>query len=159
MANSLKLKMVCSTCGSDKVLADAFAHWNVEEQQWELQNTFDKGSYCEGACDGPCRIDEVEIPVLPAEPKKLTFTAWINTYKPVANTNCDRDLFDGYMFETYGKDLLQVTRVRDKEPDKVWTLIDTDGDLSICPGYSHINRTGYFITQNPFYSHEVEVPL
>jgi hypothetical protein len=56
-------RMVCSTCGSERVLADAFARWNYENQEWELQNTFDKGSYCEGECDGECRIEEIEVEI------------------------------------------------------------------------------------------------
>jgi hypothetical protein len=55
------LLMVCGTCGSTKVLADAFAEWNVSNQQWELQNTFDKGAYCEGKCDGETRIEEIDL--------------------------------------------------------------------------------------------------
>jgi hypothetical protein len=55
-----KLRMVCATCGSDQVLADAFAKWDVESQQWYLHATYDKGSVCESdVCDGaPRRIDE-----------------------------------------------------------------------------------------------------
>ena len=90
---------------------------------------------------------------------KMTFEQWAETYKPVANQDCDRELFDGFLFETYGKDLLQVTRVRDTQPDKVWTLLDSDGHASINPGYSHINRIGYFITENPFYSFDLEIPV
>lgn len=51
--------MTCRTCGSQSVLADAFAEWNYEEQRWELQNTFEKGAFCED-CDGETRIDCVE---------------------------------------------------------------------------------------------------
>jgi hypothetical protein len=55
-----RVKMVCEICGSDDVLADAYAEWNVETQEWELQNTFDKGSWC-NACDGECRIIDEAI--------------------------------------------------------------------------------------------------
>jgi hypothetical protein len=41
---------VCTRCGSRDVLADAFAEWNDEKQRWGLQNTFDKGSWCQ-ECD------------------------------------------------------------------------------------------------------------
>lgn len=50
-----KEKPVCRKCGSDDVLADAYAAWNVERQEWQLQTTFDKGSVC-NACSGECRI-------------------------------------------------------------------------------------------------------
>ena len=61
-----KVKMVCSTCGSDDVRADAYASWNVDTQEWELSSTFDKGSYCL-TCSGECRIDEKIIEEKPAE--------------------------------------------------------------------------------------------
>jgi hypothetical protein len=54
---SKKIKMVCAECGSDDVLADAYAEWNVAAQKWELQNTFDKGAYC-NACEAETRLDE-----------------------------------------------------------------------------------------------------
>lgn len=55
-----RVKMVCRECGSEDVLADAYAEWNVELQQWEVQNVFDKGSFCQ-QCDGECRIDGEQI--------------------------------------------------------------------------------------------------
>lgn len=51
--------MVCATCGSENVQADAFASWNFETQSWEIAQTFDKGSYCDD-CDGECHIDEID---------------------------------------------------------------------------------------------------
>ena len=44
-------KLVCEHCGSDNILADAYASWNVEKQEWELSTTFD-AKYCqEETCD------------------------------------------------------------------------------------------------------------
>ncbi len=60
MIMGVKLKMVCSICKSEDVLCDAFAEWDYDKQEWSLQNTFDKGSYCQN-CDGECRIDTIEI--------------------------------------------------------------------------------------------------
>ena len=39
---------VCEECGSDNVEAEAFAAWNVEEQQWryDLIESTDKRDYC-----------------------------------------------------------------------------------------------------------------
>jgi hypothetical protein len=39
-----KSKMVCSQCGSEEVLVDAYARWNVESQGWEIVETFEKGA-------------------------------------------------------------------------------------------------------------------
>lgn len=58
---SAKLKMICRTCKSEDVLSDAYAKWDFENQKWIVQNTFDKGAWC-NKCDGETRIDELEIP-------------------------------------------------------------------------------------------------
>lgn len=53
-------KMVCNTCGSERVLRDAWAEWDILRQEWILQNVFD-AAYCEGECEGECSIEEIEI--------------------------------------------------------------------------------------------------
>ena len=60
MKNPKFEKPVCSKCGSDDVLADAYAEWNVERQEWQLTTTFDKGSVYEH-CDGECRLEWIDI--------------------------------------------------------------------------------------------------
>lgn len=47
---------VCSPCRSPDVLSDAYAEWDHEAQAWVLQNTFEKGAFC-NACDGETSID------------------------------------------------------------------------------------------------------
>jgi hypothetical protein len=54
-----KQKPVCGNCGSSDVLADAYASWNSETQDWELSNTFDKGAHCE-SCDGETSLDWID---------------------------------------------------------------------------------------------------
>jgi len=56
----IKLKQVCSTCGSEDVLCDAYASWDFDLQKWVLYQTYDKGAYCKN-CDGECRIVEKEV--------------------------------------------------------------------------------------------------
>lgn len=91
--------------------------------------------------------------------QQLTFDEWSDCYKPINNTIDTTRGHDGKMFETYGPELIAVQAAAKADPDKVWTLLD-DGDfVSICPGYGTVNRQGYFICQNPFYNHEVEVQL
>jgi hypothetical protein len=52
-----RYRQVCATCGSENVLADAYAEWDIENQCWSVQSVMDKGHYC-NACDGECRIEE-----------------------------------------------------------------------------------------------------
>ncbi len=54
---SQKVQMVCRTCGSPNVLADAYASWHEGEQRWELHSTYDKSAHCDD-CGGETRIEE-----------------------------------------------------------------------------------------------------
>jgi hypothetical protein len=52
-----RFKMVCSECGSERVLKDAYAIWSVEEQEWILHSTYDHAD-CE-ECGGECKVKEI----------------------------------------------------------------------------------------------------
>lgn len=36
----------CTNCGSENVLADANVSWNVQLQDWEIEQVWEKGGYC-----------------------------------------------------------------------------------------------------------------
>lgn len=56
------LRMICSRCGSERVLRDAYAKWNVRSHKWVLQNVFDFAVCESDECDGgETRIDEVTV--------------------------------------------------------------------------------------------------
>ncbi len=55
----IRKKLVCAKCGSDEVVKDAYAQWNVDKQNWEIQNIFDM-SFCE-VCECECSIQEVYL--------------------------------------------------------------------------------------------------
>lgn len=55
-----KLAMVCGECGSTAVVADAYAEWDTEQQDWTVANVFEKGAHCD-TCDGETRIDAVPL--------------------------------------------------------------------------------------------------
>jgi hypothetical protein len=50
-----KVQPVCNRCGSADILADAYASWNFETQEWEISQAFDKGAFCPD-CDGETKI-------------------------------------------------------------------------------------------------------
>ena len=54
----MKIKKVCSDCGSTDVKLDAWAIWDYEKQEWILDDVF-PNSWCE-ACEGSCTINDVE---------------------------------------------------------------------------------------------------
>ena len=49
---------VCSYCQSEDIKKDAYAVWNKEKQEWELDAIFDKGSVCED-CGGETSLIEI----------------------------------------------------------------------------------------------------
>ena len=69
MTAKKKVEMVCGSCGSMNIVADAHAIWNVDTQEWEVNNVFDKGHYCDD-CEGECRIAEREF--FPSEREFVT---------------------------------------------------------------------------------------
>lgn len=46
-----RYKQVCDECGSENVMADAYAKWDTEDQEWHLVEAFAKGSYCNDCVD------------------------------------------------------------------------------------------------------------
>jgi hypothetical protein len=82
--------------------------------------------------------------------KRISYAAWLVKYMPIVNDlNADAP-YDGYMFETYGKELDTVHRIRGIAPRTVWTLIDTGRRrLTISSGFHFVNRLGYFLTEKP----------
>lgn len=42
----------CTVCHSDDVVADAWAKWNPEKDEWEIDDVFDT-YYCKN-CEGEC---------------------------------------------------------------------------------------------------------
>jgi hypothetical protein len=51
-----RIRIVCSWCGSADVSRDAWASWDVEEQDWVLGAVFDQG-FCQ-ACECERGLEE-----------------------------------------------------------------------------------------------------
>ena len=54
-----RVRKVCGTCGSERVTIDAWAAWDVDKQDWVLDDIFDN-EYCRD-CEGETRIETEEI--------------------------------------------------------------------------------------------------
>lgn len=54
-----KRKPVCAECGSDNVWVDATASWDIGQQRWVLENTFQQ-EYCE-KCDGETTFEWEDV--------------------------------------------------------------------------------------------------
>lgn len=57
--DSKRFAMICNVCGSDEVSRDAWANWDIGNQQWVLGAVFDYG-HCH-RCDGETRLVEVKL--------------------------------------------------------------------------------------------------
>lgn len=83
--------------------------------------------------------------------RRSQFAIWKDTFCPTLNPRKkpsagDADRFD----DTSSQDLDAVLAANNACPETVWTLIDTDGKLSIAQGYHVVNRMGYYITEVAF---------
>jgi ribosomal protein L37AE/L43A len=58
-----KVKYVCSRCGSDDVVRDAYAVWSIDEQDWVLDGAVFDAAVCNSdKCEGnECSLKEVDV--------------------------------------------------------------------------------------------------
>ncbi|WP_026441562.1 hypothetical protein [Pseudacidobacterium ailaaui] len=77
--------------------------------------------------------------------QRLTYDSWFSKYQPVQNPFHDYGC-NGTLFETTEKELAVV---RTADPQRVWTLIDCDGEWFIKAGKYFANRIGYFVSSRP----------
>jgi len=83
--------------------------------------------------------------------RAMNYEVWLRKFRPVGTPKEGaRSGFDGKMFETYGTDLETIHDLADREPNRVWTLVDCGGPLYISPGLHRVNRLGYFMTDVPW---------
>lgn len=87
----------------------------------------------------------------------MDYDTWFDTYKPIQNHFDDNASMDGTMFETYGQELEFVQSQFEGNPGKIWTLIEEDGKTSVASGLRHVNRLGYYITEESYGGDYVEV--
>lgn len=53
-----KIRKICAECGSENVVADAWAEWDEYAQDWVLANVFDY-EFCQ-ACESETTIKNIE---------------------------------------------------------------------------------------------------
>lgn len=56
----MKIRKICSTCGSANVVKDAWSIWDEDAQEWVLDNVFDY-EYCTD-CESDTTIENVPLP-------------------------------------------------------------------------------------------------
>lgn len=87
-----------------------------------------------------------------AEPLRhiaLTEDEFRARFDPIPNPiAADDRAFDGCLFETYGAELAFIRQLVAREPQRVWTVIEADGSMSIESGFHVVNRLGYLVTRH-----------
>jgi hypothetical protein len=77
----------------------------------------------------------------------IKWEEWVNRFKPIKNHIDSNASMDGFMFETFGKEMEAVQLA---QPECVWTLRESDGVEYIVSGHRQVDRVGYFITEKPY---------
>ena len=82
-------------------------------------------------------------------PDFTSFDKWEEKYTALKNPKSDEDDegLSAIMFETYGEEL---ETVRNHEPNKIWTIRDTEYGLLLTAGFGLIDRFGYIISEQPY---------
>ena len=80
-------------------------------------------------------------------------------FTPIKNHIDNNAGFNGYLYETHGKELEHVFELS-KTTKQVWTIIESDDENMLCyaSGFHRINRLGFLITEEP-YTEEIEVRM
>lgn len=83
--------------------------------------------------------------------ERMDYFEWFEKFKPVKNHIETNASFDGTMFETYGAEYAFVAEMAERDPSRVWTLVDSgEDDMDIVAGWHFVNRMAYFITEVGF---------
>lgn len=87
----------------------------------------------------------------------MEWEEFVEKYKPVKNNVVKGAAFDGFMFETYGKEIENLREMANasmkdnKNGYHVWTVVDGEGqDTILLNGWRLVNRLGYIYTKNPW---------
>lgn len=56
----MKVKLICRSCGSDDIVSDAYARWNVQTQNWDLSAILDN-KICENCEYEKNYCDEIPV--------------------------------------------------------------------------------------------------
>lgn len=90
--------------------------------------------------------------------KKIQWRTFLKKYKPIKNHLVNDAPFDGYMFETHGKEYEHLKKLADASAINglngyyVWTIVDgtTNGRCYLLNGWHVVNRLGYVFSETPW---------
>jgi hypothetical protein len=91
----------------------------------------------------------------------LTYSEWVEKYKPIQNPFTKDSLFNNTLFNKHGDELKYIeyeAGLGDNTPfglpqGVVWTHYKHDnGEMGIMGGFHYFDVVGYFITETPYES-------
>lgn len=93
----------------------------------------------------PNLLDVKTIKTMEKKFINITEDEFYEKYNPVKNHLVPDAAFDGFMFETYGKELEYIQSHKNKQ--QIWTIIEVDGNFYFVSGYHFVDRFGYLLTE------------
>jgi hypothetical protein len=69
----------------------------------------------------------------------MSFEVWERRYRPIDA----KKLGDG----TQGDHIVSYDIAKNYHPEKVWTIVDCDGNQYLTPGFRIVNRVGYVVCE------------
>lgn len=82
--------------------------------------------------------------------KRITYEEWVEKYKPQENPNTVEGSHNNKLFDTHEQPFT--------EAQYIWTLVSGENEnMWIIPGFHYVNREGYFLTEIPWESEDIEV--
>lgn len=83
---------------------------------------------------------------MPNAVTQITWDEFVDRFVPQPNHLDENASYDGFMFETFGDELVYI---REQDPALVWTILDTDDEIVIASGLHFVNRLGYLVCAAP----------
>ena len=80
-----KIRIVCPECGSDNIVKDASARWNVETGAWELSTTYDATTCDDCGHESDDHFDHIQVVTLQPWPSHWDNMIWVRQYGAVAD--------------------------------------------------------------------------
>lgn len=75
---------------------------------------------------------------------QITTEQLFETYKPIKNPVDNTPSWDGCMFETFG---VEHEFVMAQDPNHIWSIVESDGNIEVTNGYHYVNAIGYLISE------------
>lgn len=85
--------------------------------------------------------------------QSMRFEEWWDTYMPIGNPEAESGPMVGdhprLLSPWSDGDRAQIDAALAMTPDRLWTLVEVDGQQLVIDGFAYVNREGYFVAERP----------